>query len=77
MIGVGSPGSHDYLVTWIVRGRKNNPTRDTRNPFLPDKNKKTKIEMKCTNVSSFKKKDLTKFRNQNLGFFFQFHKFTP
>ena len=44
---------------------------------LPDKNKKTKIELNGTNVSSFKKNDLAKFRNQNLGFIFQFHKLLP
>ena len=44
---------------------------------LPDKNKKTKIELNGTDVSSFKKNDLAKFRNQNLGFIFQFHKLLP
>ena len=44
---------------------------------LPDKNKKTKIELNGTNVSYFKKNDLAKFRNQNLGFIFQFHKLLP
>ena len=44
---------------------------------LPDKNKKTKLELNGTDVSSFKKNDLAKFRNQNLGFIFQFHKLLP
>ena len=44
---------------------------------LADKKNDTKIELNGIDVTSFKKKDLAKFRNQNLGFIFQSHKLLP
>ena len=44
---------------------------------LADKRNDTKIELNGIDVTSFKKKDLAKFRNQNLGFIFQSHKLLP
>ncbi|MBL30755.1 MAG: lipoprotein-releasing system ATP-binding protein LolD [Flavobacteriaceae bacterium] len=44
---------------------------------LADKKNNTKIELNGIDVTSFKKNDLAKFRNQNLGFIFQSHKLLP
>ncbi|WP_127844750.1 ABC transporter ATP-binding protein [Psychroflexus aestuariivivens] len=42
-----------------------------------DKNKDALIEINGTKVNELKKKSLAKFRNENIGFIFQFHQLLP
>lgn len=42
-----------------------------------DKNKSSSIEINGTKVNELRKKSLAKFRNQNIGFIFQFHQLLP
>ncbi|MFN2262154.1 MAG: ABC transporter ATP-binding protein [Psychroflexus sp.] len=42
-----------------------------------DKNKDALIEINGTKINELKKKSLAKFRNQNIGFIFQFHQLLP
>ena len=43
----------------------------------PDANSKSSIEINNIDVTKLKQKELAKFRNQNIGFIFQFHQLLP
>ncbi|MCF8714305.1 ABC transporter ATP-binding protein [Joostella atrarenae] len=43
----------------------------------PDKNKELKLHINDTEVSKLNDKDLAKFRNEHIGFIFQFHQLLP
>jgi lipoprotein-releasing system ATP-binding protein len=43
----------------------------------PDENKDSKIEIDGQQINGLKKKALAKFRNENIGFIFQFHQLLP
>lgn len=43
----------------------------------PDKEKKSSIEIHGQEINGLKKKALAKFRNENIGFIFQFHQLLP
>lgn len=43
----------------------------------PDKNEQSSIEIDGQQISSLKKKALARFRNDNIGFIFQFHQLLP
>ncbi|HEA29970.1 MAG TPA: ABC transporter ATP-binding protein [Leeuwenhoekiella sp.] len=42
-----------------------------------DKNKATVLDINGANIARFSDKELSKFRNQNIGFIFQFHQLLP
>ena len=42
-----------------------------------DKNRQTKVEINGQDLSRLSDKDLSRFRNQNIGFIFQFHQLLP
>jgi len=44
---------------------------------LPDPKKQTSIQISGNQVSNLSKNELAKFRNENLGFVFQFHELLP
>jgi len=44
---------------------------------LPDPKKQTSIEISGNQLASLSKNELAKFRNENLGFVFQFHELLP
>lgn len=43
----------------------------------PSNNKDTKVELNTQNILNFSDKELSKFRNQHIGFIFQFHQLLP
>lgn len=43
----------------------------------PDKNNKSSIEISGQQINGLKKKALARFRNENIGFIFQFHQLLP
>lgn len=43
----------------------------------PDKNPSTSLSINGTNVLALSKNELARFRNQNIGFIFQFHQLMP
>ena len=43
----------------------------------PSKNKGTEVEINNQNILNFSDKELSKFRNQHIGFIFQFHQLLP
>mgnify|MGYP001034431046 CR=1 FL=1 len=43
----------------------------------PSKNKGTTVELNSQNILDFSDKELSKFRNQHIGFIFQFHQLLP
>lgn len=44
---------------------------------LPDKRKDSTLEVNGTDIYSLSSKELSKFRNENIGFIFQFHQLLP
>lgn len=43
----------------------------------PSKNKHTEVEINAKNILNFSDRELSKFRNQHIGFIFQFHQLLP
>ncbi|SKB33913.1 lipoprotein-releasing system ATP-binding protein [Salegentibacter holothuriorum] len=43
----------------------------------PEKNKESSLEINDTNIYRLSSKELSKFRNKNIGFIFQFHQLLP
>lgn len=44
---------------------------------LPDRRKDSTLEVNGTDIYSLSSKELSKFRNENIGFIFQFHQLLP
>lgn len=44
---------------------------------LPDKKRESHLEVNNTDIYSLSAKDLSRFRNENIGFIFQFHQLLP
>lgn len=44
---------------------------------MPDKRKETTLQINDTDIYSLSSRDLSRFRNENIGFIFQFHQLLP